>query len=290
MNSTPSVKDTTRSTASIIGEVLARVFRQAPTLVLFVVGTIAAAIYAAATSPYTTTIILSLIVGFLSFQIYRKTDNYAESFLTFVLGILAIYSISWTQVLAIIFATTFALFTVLFFLRSSVKVAATIEWNLSQAHNFVTVQEPAVTQKDLQKIVTQSTGFGQLSPAERSYSIRYFAFLGVSIKDMPLALHAVEGFKSLLNLTLEESLRLFRVMRNILIYSEQRSLENRDLDALFQCACRANLLPDEILVILDEWQGTLIENKIGLSKALERIAMLTQRGYVLRSLKDYDLH
>ena len=266
-----------RSTKALSGTI-GSIFRHSPSLFIFIVFLLIVAIYGMANTVHTTIIGLSLLVGFLSFLLYIKTDNFAESFLTFVLGIVAIYSVEWNRELAIIFGGTFAFFTVLFFLTSSVKIAAKIQWNATLSKNFLTNSFPALSVKEIQKLISQPTRFGMLSVSDRATALQYLAFTSVPLTTISAALDAIEDFNKLMELPLERSLHLYRIIRIIVVHTEEREISDNDLDAIKQCLLNSSYLPDELINILDSWRDAAVSQRLSFQFILDRIALHGKRG------------
>jgi hypothetical protein len=141
---------------------------------------------------FTTIAILCLIISLISAAIYIKTESFAETSLTFILGLFTAFSIEWTSGKAILIILFFLAFSVLIFVISAIRLSSKIEWILTQAAVQYQPAEHKPTYEELYQIASAQTPYGQLHIVERAESTRYFAFRKININRIKRLLILVE--------------------------------------------------------------------------------------------------
>ena len=82
---------------------------------------------------FSTTYLLGLLILLISIGIYVSTKSFSETTLSFVLGVLTIYSIDWEKANITLFVILYLAYIVIVFYVSVIRLAAKQEVILSQA-------------------------------------------------------------------------------------------------------------------------------------------------------------
>ncbi len=132
-----------------------------------------------------------LLVLFFSFLIYASTQNYGESALALVAGLLTAYTVDWTVGKFTAFVFAWAGLSLGALLLSSVRIAAKVEEIIVDAANVIGDGDRKELRKRLEAI-SKKAETKMLGPVERAELIRLFAFRRLPIESMVYALRATE--------------------------------------------------------------------------------------------------
>jgi hypothetical protein len=231
-----SRKQATSSSILLIKETSSRF----PLLVFTFLGLLFAAIYFVSSSPNTITISVSILVGILSVFIYLKNNSVAESMLTLILGLLTAFTISWTPVTAITFSAILIAYTFIIFIFSCISIAAETEHILMNAAIHVSQFDHKHIYQRLRQIADSNTPTSQLGPIERATAIRFLVFMRVPYKEMPQALYTIGLMKIVYQISLQETLALYRTLYRI-ITSTIKNAQGTDWEEIMthltSCPC-----------------------------------------------------
>lgn len=108
-------------------------FKKMPVLFLVVVYLVDLGIRGYLAAGFSTTYLLGMLILTLSIGIYVSTRSFSETTLSFVLGMLTIYSIDWKKENISLFIILYLAYIVVTFCISSVRLAAKQESILTQA-------------------------------------------------------------------------------------------------------------------------------------------------------------
>ncbi len=257
--------------------VIGRLVQQFPLLVFIVIGLLWTAFYYFGKTPDRMTFALSVLVTFVSIIIYAKTKKYGETLLTFMLGLLTIFSAKWDPYKSILFFSFYLGFHAIIFVISSVSLAAKLETELTSAASFIDLKNFKKVYKRLREISQMDTKHNSLSTIERGEAIKFLAFINVPIDAMPEALKNVEYIKVIYQADLKKSLEFFRA----LFYIKERSGFTVDVTNYLDIIVhqRIPLTPDEFFRIFDKTKGPIIQQKLDLVSYLEQIRKLVFEGH-----------
>jgi len=187
-----SISDSLERAIRQLRVVIADLVHKQPVLVCLLVITAIPICLLLALTPFTTIAVLCLIITFVSTAIYVKTESYAETALTFILGLFTTFSVDWTFGKSILIIMFFLAFTVVIFVIGAIRLASKIEWILTQATVQYKPAEHQPTYDQLHDIASASTPYGQLHIVERAESVRYFSFRKINMSRLKRLLALVE--------------------------------------------------------------------------------------------------
>lgn len=114
-------------------DVTQTLFKKMPFLFLVLVYLIDLGIRSYLSAGWSTTYLLGLLILLISIGIYVSTKSFSETTLSFVLGILTIYSINWEEANITLFVILYLVYIVVVFYISAIRLAAKQENILIQA-------------------------------------------------------------------------------------------------------------------------------------------------------------
>lgn len=118
---------------SALKAVTETLLKKMPVLFLVVVYLADLGIRSYLSAGWSTTYLLGVLIFIISIGIYINTKSFSETTLSFVLGILTIYSIDWKKTNITLFVSLYLAYIVVTFLISSIRLAANQESILIQA-------------------------------------------------------------------------------------------------------------------------------------------------------------
>lgn len=181
---------------SALKAVTQTLFKKMPVLFLVVIYLVDLGIRSYLSAGWSTTYLLGLLILIISIGIYVSTKSFSETTLSFVLGILTIYSIDWENANITLFLVLYLAYIVVTFYISSIRLAAKQESILTQAACKLDMDDYKNVYKRLKNISQKSTKYGQLSILDKSEIIRYLAFRQVIIGEYEEAINMIELIKS----------------------------------------------------------------------------------------------
>jgi len=125
--------------------------------------------------------IIVFLVFIVSLVIYSKKQDFGQSALALVAGLLAAFTVEWTKSRFIVFTGVWISFALLTFLFSSIKIASQVESIFRKAAMAIDVEKYQTIEKELHKISKQSR-VGYLGPIERAESILILAYRKIPIE------------------------------------------------------------------------------------------------------------
>lgn len=152
----------------------------------------------AATVAYISLIFIEILQGFIvvliiiiSILVYYKSNNYGEAALALMAGLLAAFTVDWTQNKLIVIMTAVLGFLFFILLIGSIKLAAKSESIYLDAAIYIDVNRAKEISKQLKKI-SDSIPTKRLGPIDKAEAIRIMAFRKISIDSMNYMLKMIE--------------------------------------------------------------------------------------------------
>lgn len=106
-------------------------FKKMPVLFLVLIYLVDLGIRSYLSEGFSTTYLLGLLILLISIGIYVSTKSFSETTLSFVLGVLTIYSIDWEKANITLFVILYLAYIVIVFYVSVIRLAAKQEVILS---------------------------------------------------------------------------------------------------------------------------------------------------------------
>lgn len=178
-----------------LSSVTQSLFTKMPVLFLVIIYLLDLGIRGYLSEGFSVTSLLGALILFISIGIYISTKSFAETTLSFILGILTIYTIDWETANISLFVILYFSYVILVFFISSIRLAARQESILVQAACKLDMDDYDAVYKIIKNISQQSTKHNQLSIIEKSEIIRYLAFRQMKIGEYEEAINVIELIK-----------------------------------------------------------------------------------------------
>ena len=220
-------------------------FKKMPVLFLVVVYLIDLGIRSYLSAGWSTTYLLGLLILIISIGIYVSSKSLSETTLSFVLGILTIYSIDWEQ--------------------------AACKLDIG---NYKDVY------KRLKNISQKSTKYGQLSILDKSEIIRYLAFRQVIIGEYEEAINMIELIK---NVCQAEITPCCEIYYGFYTYCHNQTPTppniSKEVEKMFDKVTTLTISYLEFFEIFAQTKRILVEKALSFDKYLLEIKLLALQGY-----------
>lgn len=223
--------------------------------------------------------VLCLLILFVSIGVYVKNKSISETTLSFMIGILTVFTIDWSKSDFTLFIVIYLCFNILIFLIGSVRLASKQEVILVQAANNLSLnQNYDEIFKKLKQITDTPTKGQQLDVIEKAVCIRFLSFRRISIDNITDALNSIEIIQNVYQIDLNKACNIFYILYifscnlfpNINIY--------QGITILFNKILLIPLPPDDFFAIFTKTKKEVISKKLSFDRYINIIKELAYDG------------
>lgn len=218
-------------------------------------------------SPEITVLLLSFLIFTLTLIQYSISKKYAESSLSFMLGMLTVFTIEWTDYRAWIFVSFYVLLNVFMLLIASVKASSEVEVYLIDAAYLLDKINTKEKASSLDRMIKKSKTNGRISLREKAIATYQLIYFNVDEIKLPQAFIDLEIIKVLYRLSFEEALDLYKSLY-LICFLEDNNYTVNDLLEIIQLK-RLTFLPSEIREIILSTRNSV--KKYGVLKYFNKI-------------------
>lgn len=256
--------------------VASRLFLQFPFMFVVVIAIVGFAFYQFTESEQKMTFALCILISFVSFLIYVKSNNYAETLLSFMLGVLTIFTITWDAYTSKLFVAFYVGINIFIFFASSIKLAMKVETELTTASSYIDIKNFKRTYKQLKEVYNVPTKYRMLAPLERAETIKFLAYMKVPLKEMADAIKSIELIKVVYQIDLKNSVEFFKT----LYFIKRRSQGVFNIVNLLNLIVekRLPLNPEEFLTVLNQTKKEIIQGSYSIADYLDIIEECVLNG------------
>lgn len=272
---------------SALKAVTQTLFKKMPVLFLVVIYLVDLVIRSYLSTGWSTTYLLGLLILIISIGIYVSTKSFSETTLSFVLGILTIYSIDWENANITLFLVLYLAYIVVTFYISSIRLAAKQESILTQAACKLDMDDYKNVYKRLKNISQKSTKYGQLSILDKSEIIRYLAFRQVIIGEYEEAINMIELIKSVCQAEIVPCCEIYYGFYTY-CYNQKPTPPNisKEVEKMFDKVTTLTISYLEFFEIFAQTKRILVETKLPFDKYLLEIRLMALKGYSSTDISD----
>lgn len=274
-----------------LGNVVQDLFKKMPVLFLVIIYLLDLGVRAYLSAGWSTIYLVGLIILIISVGIYASTKSVAETTLSFVLGILTIYTIDWETANVTLFILLYLAFIIIVFFTSSIRLASKQESILIQAASKLDMADHKNVYKRLKTISQKSTKYGQLSIIQKSEVIRYLAFRQVIIGEYEEAIRLVELIKTVCQIDLISCCEIYYGFY-MYCYNKKPTPPNisREVEKMFDKVTTLTVSYTDFFNIFSNTKRVLVEEKLTYEKYVVEIKLYALKGYgsddIIELLKD----
>ncbi len=256
--------------------VLGKLLRQYPFIFICCATIIGFGLYFFTKSEARMTFGLCVLISFASILIYARTKNYAETLLSFMLGVLTIFTIEWNKYTSLLFIGFYLSVNVVIFFIRSIQLGIKLESELTTAAVYIDMKNFDSTYKQINKISKLDTKYNALGEVERAEAIKYLAYMKIPVSSMKLALDNIDLIKVVYQVDLKKACDYYKS----LFFIQQRTKAFFSITNLLNQISerRLPLSPEEFLEILQKTKKELIKTKFPLTKYLDLIDISVAEG------------
>jgi hypothetical protein len=263
-----------------LASVTQTLFSKMPVLFLVIIYLIDLGIRGYLSAGFSVTTLLGILILFISIGLYISTKSFAETTLSFILGVLTIYTIDWESANITLFVILYLSYVILAFFISSIRLAAKQESILVQAACKLDIDDYDSVYKRIKEISQKSTKNNQLSIIQKSEIIRYLAFRQVIIGEYGEAINIVELIKGVTQIDLIQCCEIYYSFYTY-IYNRRPSPPNisREIEKMFDKVTTLTIAYNEFFEVFSNTKRILVEDKINYDKYLTEIRLYALKGY-----------
>lgn len=255
-------------------------FKKMPVLFLVVVYLMDLGIRSYLSAGWSTTYLLGLLILIISIGIYVSSKSLSETTLSFVLGILTIYSIDWEKANITLFVILYLAYIIVTFYISVIRLAAKQESILTQAACKLDIGNYIDVYKRLKTISQKSTKYGQVSILDKSEIIRYLAFRRVIIGEYEEAINMIELIK---NVCQAEITPCCEIYYGFYTYCHNQTPTppniSKEVEEMFDKVTTLTISYIEFFEIFAQTKRILVEKALSFDEYLLEIKLLALQGY-----------
>ncbi len=263
-----------------LGSLIQTLFKKMPALFLVVIYLIDLAIRSYQSAGFSNVYLISIIILFVSICIYITSKSFAETTLSFILGILTVYSIDWEKANFTLFVILYLAYIIFVFYAYSIRLSAKQESILIQAACKLDMDDYKGVYKRIKKISQTDKKFHQLSIIDRSEIIRYLAFRQVIIGEYEEAINVIELIKNVCQISLLDCCEIYYSFYTY-CKNKQEPPANipKEVERMFDKVTTLSVSYFEFFNIFKNTKRILVESKMTYDKYLVEIKMLSFKGY-----------
>lgn len=263
-----------------LGSVTQTLFKKMPILFLVIIYIVDLGIRSYQSAGFSTIYLLGFLVFLISIGIYVSSKSFAETTLSFILGILTIYSIDWKTANFTLFILLYLAYIIVVFFISAIRLAAEQESILIQAACKLDMDDYKAVYKRIKDISEKSTKYQQLSIINKSEIIRYLAFRQVIIGEYEEAINLVELIKGVCQIELISCCEIYYGFYTY-CYNKKPVPPNisREVEKMFDKATGLTISYVEFFEIFSNTRRILVEDKLTYDRYLLEIKLLSLKGY-----------
>lgn len=255
-------------------------FKKMPVLFLVIVYLIDLGIRSYLSAGLSTTYLIGLLILIISIGIYISTKSFAETTLSFVLGILTIYSIDWEKANVTLFVLLYIAYIVIVFYISAIRLSAKQESILIQAACKLDMDDYKNVYKRLKNISQKTTNYNQLSILDKSEIIRYLAFRQVIIGEYEEAINVIELIKGVCQ---AEIISCCEIYYGFYTYCHNKKPAppniSKEVERMFDKVTTLTISYIEFFEIFSATKRILVEERLTFEKYLLEIRLMALKGY-----------
>lgn len=258
-----------KATNKAFVNVLNRLLRQFPFIFIVFMSIITFGLIMFTKSEQRMTFGLCILITIVSILIYSRNNNYAETLLSFMLGVLTIFTITWDNYTSILFVGFYVAINIIIFFMTTIRLASKVESELTTAASFINLKEHKATYERLNKITKIDTPYNILGGVERAEVIKNLAFMKVPIEEMEESIKNVELIYTVFQLNLKNSCDFFKT----LYFLKRRTSSIFNITHLLDLIVdkRLPLTYEEFLDVLNQTKKEIINNKLSMTEYLDLI-------------------
>ena len=232
-------------------------------------------------------LLIGIIILIISLCMYIKTNKISDTTLSFVLGILTMYSIEWEKADYKLFIGLYIMYIMLLFSCHSIKLGMKQENILKQAAYKIDPNIYNETYAKLKALSMTSTNYNILSIISRCEVMRYLAFRKVDVTEYKDSIRVIELIHCVCQM---ELMKCCEIYYSMFMYCKN-SYENYEnipkaVERMIDKVTIISISYEEFFDIFKETKYLLIKGELGFDSYLMLIEKLAIKGYGSKDIID----
>lgn len=261
-------------------DVTQTLFKKMPVLFLVLVYLADLGVRSYLSAGLSTTYLLGLLILIISISMYVSTKSFSETTLSFVLGVLTIYSIDWEKANITLFVILYIAYIVVVFYISAIRLVAKQESILMQAACKLDMNDYKYVYNRLREVSQKFTRHNQLSILDKSEIIRYLAFRQVIIGEYEEAINMIELIKGVCQAEIMPCCEIYYGFYTY-CYNRKPTPPNisKEIEKMFVKVTTLTVSYAEFFKIFFQTKRILVEEILTFDKYLLEIRLMALKGY-----------
>lgn len=234
--------------------------------------------------------LIGIFILLTSLCIYIKTNKISDTTLSFILGILTVYSIDWEKANSKLFIALYTIYIIIIFYCYAIRLTIKQESILVQAACKINLENYKETYKKLKKLSLTSTDYNMLSILDRCEVIRYLAFRRVNIEEYKESIKVIEIIKCACQIDLMKCCEIYYSM---FIYCKNQNNIPLAVGKMIDKVTTLAISYEEFFNIFKETKYIISNETVTFDRYLEIIQNMSIRGYgykdIISKLKKEEL-
>lgn len=259
---------------------LQNIFKKNPVLFLVLIYLIDLGIRSYQSSGFSAIYLISGLILFISIGIYIASNSFAETTLSFILGVLTIYSIDWENADFTLFILLYFAYIIFIFYSYTIRLSAKQESILNQAACKLNIDDYDNIFRRLKKISQTGTKYNQLSILDRCEIIRYLAFRQVITGEYEDAINVIELIKNVCQIPLSDCCEIYYSFYTYIKNNNNYVTDiSSDVQKMFDKVTTLSVSYSEFIYIYSDTKRILVEKQLDYTLYIVEIKQLALKGY-----------
>lgn len=232
-------------------------------------------------------LLIGIIILIISLCMYIKTNKISDTTLSFILGILTMYSIDWGKADYKLFIGLYIMYIILLFSCHSIKLGMKQENILKQAAYKIDPNIYNETYTKLKALSMTSTNYNILSIINRCEVMRYLAFRKVDVAEYKDSIRVIELIHCICQMELMKSCEIYYSMF-MYCKNHHKNYDNipKSVERMIDKVTILSISYEEFFDIFKETKYILINGKLDFDDYLISIEQVAIAGYGCKEIID----
>lgn len=226
-------------------------------------------------------VLLGILIILMSCIVYIKEGSYAEVSLSFILALIALFSLSWKKSYVVMFGLFYSSFNLLVVMLASIKLAVKKENILTQAS--LNYKHLPKSHKEIYITLNNMTKTGKrtslLGPIDKSNAINYLSFRRIPIEYLEDSLYLVELIKTAYQTDLDKAVKLYTYIYTLVIKLMGKEFDKQYIIRILDNITTIPLQFEDFFYLFEKLKKEVIVGNIDLLNLLHYIKLSAEKGF-----------
>lgn len=280
------IKQSLKGVLDNLKGLLKKIFATNPVLYIFLILLINYLFKLVSISEGLTNVVVGLMIVIMSVIIYSKGTSYAETTLSLILALIALFSLSWQKNYhAVIFGILFFIYTLIIIAIKSIKLSMELEtiltraaFNYNKSPNNNNDKQYDEIYIQLNEIVKGDKDNNYITLIDKAKIVRYLSIRNYPMEYLRKAFKFIELIKVVFEISLEDSIKIYSYLYETIILTYD-DFKEETLMSVLDLITVIPLNLKDIVFLIDEFKEDIISKEIDINFLLANVNILARKGY-----------